>query len=109
MSKNTNVKIFLATDDPDYINPIVNKYGDIVKYTETDSIPESPLTFTVVDQLQFIMPKSSLRKARKFVKYPDELHSETRNPWMKRHDWEMKPRISLPWNPATSLTKIVPL
>lgn len=83
--------------------------SDIVKYTETNSIPESPLTFTVVDQLQFIMPKSSLRKARKFVKYPDELHSETRNPWMKRHDWEMKPRISLPWNPATSLTKIVPL
>ena len=83
--------------------------SDIVKYAETNSIPESPLTFTVVDQLQFIMPKSSLRKCRKFVKYPDELHSETRNPWMKRHDWEMKPRISLPWNPATSLTKIAPL
>jgi 5'-3' exonuclease len=80
--------------------------SDIVKYTETNSIPESPLTFTVVDQLQFIMPKTSLRKSRKLVKYPDELHSETRNPWMKRHDWEMKPRISLPWNPATSLTKI---
>ena len=70
--------------------------SDIIKYTETN-VEGGELNYTITDQLQFIMPKSSLRKARKFVKYPDELHSETRNPWMKRHDWEMKPRISLPW------------
>jgi len=80
--------------------------SDIVKYAETTSIEENELTFGIVDQLQFIMPKSSLRKSKKFVKYPDELHSETRNPWMKRHDWEMKPRISLPWHPNASQTRI---
>jgi 5'-3' exonuclease len=81
--------------------------SDIIKYTETN-IEEGELNYTITDQLQFIMPKSSLRKARKLVKYPDELHSETRNPWMKRHDWEMKPRISLPW-PTAQQTKISPL
>lgn len=80
--------------------------SDIVKYAET-SIEEGELDYTITDQLQFIMPKSSLRRARKLVKYPDELHTETRNPWMKRHDWEMKPRISLPW--PNSQTKIYPL
>jgi 5'-3' exonuclease len=77
--------------------------SDIIQYAET-KVEEGELNYTVVDQLQFIMPKSSLRKARKLVKYPDELHTETRNPWMKRHDWEMKPRISLPW--PNGLTKI---
>ena len=80
--------------------------SDIVKYAET-SIEEGELDYTITDQLQFIMPKLSLRRARKLVKYPDELHTETRNPWMKRHDWEMKPRISLPW--PNSQTKIYPL
>ena len=78
--------------------------SDIVKYAETN-IEEGELNYTLVDQLQFIMPKSSLRKAKRFIKYPDELHSETRNPWMKRHDWEMKPRISLPW-PSADQTRI---
>lgn len=81
--------------------------SDIIKYAES-SIEEGELTYKIVDQLQFIMPKSSLRKARKLVKFPDELHSETRNPWMKRHDWEMKPRISLPWLKC-SLTSVVHL
>ena len=80
--------------------------SDIIKYAETN-IEEGELNYTITDQLQFIMPKSSLRKARKLVKYPDELHSETRNPWMKRHDWEMKPRISLPWTNVQ--TRIYPL
>jgi hypothetical protein len=80
--------------------------SDIIKYAETN-IEEGELSYTVTDQLQFIMPKSSLRKARKLVKYPDELHSETRHPLMKRHDWEMKPRISLPWTNAQ--TRIYPL
>jgi hypothetical protein len=66
-------------------------------------------TFGITQQLQFILPAKSLRLSKKILKFPDELHSETRHPWMKRHDWEMKPRISLPWNPTTSLTEISPL
>lgn len=82
---------------------------DILKYPETTLLEETPLNFTLSNQLQFIMPQSSLRKCRRRVVFPDELHSETRNPWMKRHDWEMKPRISLPWNPIYHLTTISPL
>jgi len=80
--------------------------SDIMKYSETNLAEESPLNFTLTNQLQFIMPQSSLRKCRRRVIFPDELHSETRNPWMKRHDWEMKPRISLPWNPIYELTSV---
>lgn len=83
--------------------------SDILKYPETMIIEESPLNFTLTNQLQFIMPQSSLRKCRRRVIFSDELHSETRNPWMKRHDWEMKPRISLPWNPTYALTRVSPL
>lgn len=82
---------------------------DIVRYPETISIQPAPLNFTVTQQLQFIMPQHSLRKAKRRVLFSDELHSETRNPWMKRHDWEMKPRISLPWNPICGLTTVAPL
>jgi hypothetical protein len=82
---------------------------DIAKYPETEDIPMNDLNFTVTHQLQFIMPQSSLRKAKRRVLFQDELHSETRNPWMKRHDWEMKPRISLPWNPSAALTTVSPL
>ena len=78
---------------------------DIVQYNECN-IEEEPLNFTVTKQLQFIMPSKSLRKAKRLVLFPDELHYETRNPWMKRHDWEMKPRISLPWNPKDKLTSV---
>ena len=83
--------------------------SDIVKYTEM-GVQKGKLNFTLSDQLHFIMPASSLKKTRRRVKFPDELHNEeTRNPWMKRHFWEMKPRISLPWNPNDELTKIVPI
>lgn len=83
--------------------------SDIVKYTET-GIQKGKLNFKLTDQLHFIMPASSLKKTRRRVKYPDEMHDETsRNPWMKRHGWEMKPRISLPWHPNDSLTSVAPL
>jgi hypothetical protein len=55
------------------------------------------------------MPIDSLRTARRLVLFPNEIHSETRNPWMKRHDWEMKPRISLPWHPTDKLTSVCEL
>jgi 5'-3' exonuclease len=80
--------------------------SDLLKYGESDSIPSMPLNFNITHQLQFIMPKSSLRQSKRVVKYSDEIYEETRNPWMKRHDWEMKPRISLPWNPISELTSV---
>jgi hypothetical protein len=82
--------------------------SDIVLFKESNIDPKQ-LSFTVTDQLRFILPKESLREAKKLVKYVDEIHTETRNPWMKKYDWEMKPCISLPWNPSYSLTKISPL
>jgi 5'-3' exonuclease len=83
--------------------------SDIVKYAES-GVQKGRLNFTVADQLHFIMPTASLKKTRRRVKYPDEMHDETtRSPWMKRHEWEMKPRISLPWNPTAQLTRISPL
>lgn len=80
--------------------------SDIVAYDEYSKNDAKQLNFNVNRQLQFIMPHASLRTAKRRILYPDELHSETRNPWMKRHDWEMKPRISLPWNPEYSLTSV---
>lgn len=83
--------------------------SDIVSYDETTKIEKRKLNFNVTKQLQFILPIESLRKAKRRVMFPDELHKETRNPWMKRHDWEMKPRISLPWNPYYDLTTVSPV
>jgi len=82
--------------------------SDIVKYEVPKAEESRPLTFGLTNQLQFIMPKASLRKAKRLVKFLDEIHTETRNPWMKRHDWEMKPRISLPWHPTDQLTTVCP-
>ena len=82
---------------------------DIVSFPETSVTERNPLNFTLTQQLQFIMPKISLRKAKKLIVFPDETYKETRHPWMKKFDWEMKPRISLPWNPTHSLTSISPL
>ena len=80
--------------------------SDIVMYPETTKVEKRKLNFTINKQLQFILPAHSLRSAKRRVMYPDELHKETRSPWMKRHDWEMKPRISLPWNPMYDLTSV---
>jgi hypothetical protein len=80
---------------------------DIIYLKETEYNDIQTVNFNVKQQLSFIMPIKSLRVARCLVKYPDEVYEETRNPWMKRHDWEMKPRISLPWNPEYKLTTII--
>lgn len=80
--------------------------SDIILFDETEECIEKPVNFTTTAQLQFIMPSDSLRTAKKRVLFPNELYSETRNPWMKRNDWEMKPRISLPWNPEFALTTV---
>ena len=80
--------------------------SDIVKYAENTECIQKNVNFTTTTQLQFIMPSPSLRTAKRRVLYPNELYSETRNPWMKKYDWEMKPRISLPWNPEFMLTTV---
>jgi len=67
------------------------------------------LNYKITDQLQFILPSKSLHIAKRRVLFVDEYYTETREPWMKRHDWETKPRISLPWHPSASLTSVAPL
>lgn len=101
-----------------FANSIPNNWGwvypyadaplisDILKFDDSISLENTTLNFSINNQLQFIMPESSLRKCKRRVLFADELHSETRNPWMKRHDWEMKPRISLPWNPIYAQTSV---
>ena len=77
----------------------------IVELYETDISP-SPLNYKVTNQLQIILPSKSLHMAKRRGIYPDEFYEETREPWMKKYDWEMKPRISIPWNPISSLTSV---
>jgi hypothetical protein len=69
--------------------------------------PEPP--FSVTDQLQFILPTSSLTEAGLTPKYPDELYdeaTETRHPWMRRFAWECDPWVSLPLGPLTAVAEI---
>jgi 5'-3' exonuclease len=66
-------------------------------------------TFTIEDQLRFILPEDSLKKVGLEPKYPDELYEEekdTRHRWMKRFVWECDPYVSLPWGPLTSVSEI---
>ena len=77
----------------------------IVELYETDISP-SPLNYKVTNQLQIILPSKSLHVAKRRGIYPDEFYEETRETWMKKYDWEMKPRISIPWNPISSLTSV---
>jgi len=56
-------------------------------------------TYGVEDQLQYILPETSLRAAGLEPLYPDELYdeaTETRIPWMRRFAWEADPWVSLP-------------
>lgn len=82
---------------------------DIVQYKEPKKMRESKCRFTTKHQLSFILPEYALKQAERKVVYHDEIYSETRHPWMKKHDWEMKPRISLPWNPEYDLTHVKPI
>ena len=77
---------------------------DIVQLYETSMEPKE-LTYRIVNQLQFILPSVSLRKAKRKVHFVDEYYSETREMWMKKYEWEVKPRISLPWPTLTSVSR----
>ena len=79
---------------------------DIAEYEESDIPKCGKCKYTLKHQLSFILPEVSLKKTRRKVMFPDEVYTQTRNPWMKRYDWETKPRISLPWNPQYELTHV---
>lgn len=79
---------------------------DILQYPESEAPTSGKCKYSVRHQLTFILPESSLKKTRRKQVFPDEIYSETRNPWMKRYEWETKPRISLPWNPQYELTHV---
>ena len=74
---------------------------------------QNPIPFHVGNQLQFILPQAALRRAKRRVMFPDELYDEEspdmRIPWMRRHAWEARPRISLPWHPTIYETEVAPL
>ena len=66
--------------------------------------PEPP--YGLDDQLTFILPEASLRRAGLEPRVPDELYDEakeTRHPWMRRYAWEADPWVSLPLRPLTRI------
>lgn len=79
---------------------------DILDFYETTSQPEKN-TLTLAKHLAFILPAKSLLKRHK--KFEDEWYSETRPLWIKKHEWESKPFLSLPWHPTDALTSIDPI
>jgi 5'-3' exonuclease len=89
-----------------YAYPEAPLISDILKYDESEEVKTDTLNYTVNQQLQFILPSKSLREARKLRVFKDEMYTETRAPWLKRHDWEVDPRISLPWHPNAHLTSV---
>jgi 5'-3' exonuclease len=76
---------------------------DILDFYETESKPEKN-TLTLAKHLAFILPAKSLLKRHK--KFEDEWHTETRPLWIKKHEWESKPFMSLPWHPTDALTSV---
>lgn len=89
-----------------YTYPEAPLITDMLKFNETEAPKAGKCNYTLRHQLTFILPEQSLKKTRRKQVYPDEIYSETRNPWMKRYDWETKPRISLPWNPQYEMTHV---
>jgi 5'-3' exonuclease len=75
----------------------------IVQYFES-YVEESELNYKIANQLQFILPSKSLHTAKRRVINQNEYYSDSRLQWMKRHDWEAKPYISLPWAKTTSVS-----
>jgi hypothetical protein len=88
--------------------PLLSALLEFDRKTKFKWTAPSP-TFTIEDQLRFILPEESLKKVGLEPKYPDELYEEerdTRHRWMKRFVWECDPYVSLPWGPLTSVSEI---
>ena len=102
--KPTKEKLIQLLKKSDLIG-LTSEY-DIMKYDESDEVQTSELNYSITNQLQFILPSKSLREAKKIRIFKDEVYTETRAPWLKRHEWESDPHISLPWNPTYALTSV---
>ena len=93
-----------------YPYPEAPLVSQLIRYEEVPTVySHNPPKFTIVKQLQFILPQASLRRAQKRVLFPDECYheeTETRFPWMKRYAWECDPRISLPTTTTGDLTTV---
>lgn len=87
--------------------PLVSVLDDYDITTEFTWDHPDP-SYTVEDQLQFILPSHSLPPGLT-VKHVDELYDEahdTRHPFMRKFAWECDPYISLPCTKLTSVTEI---
>lgn len=75
----------------------------------TPFVWENPVpSYTVEDQLKFILPSHSLKDAGYDPIRPDELYdelTETRPRWMKKFVWECDPYISVPLGRLTSVSE----
>ena len=91
--------------------PLLQTLEDFPRPTDFTWDAPTP-TLTVDDQLRFILPESSLRRAGLTPVVPDELYdeaTESRHPWLRRFAWEADPWVSLPRGPLTCATEIHPL
>lgn len=89
--------------------PLLKTLAEMPRPTEFVWDAPHPV-LTVQDQLQFILPESSLKPSGLPSLYPDELYdeaTETRHPWMRRFAWETDPWMSLPMGPLTVVTEIL--
>lgn len=88
--------------------PLLQTLEDFPRPTEFTWDAPTP-TMSVEDQLRFILPEASLRRAGLEPTFPDELYdeaTETRHPWMRRFAWEADPWVSLPHGPLTTATEV---
>jgi 5'-3' exonuclease len=103
--------------DWDWVYPYAE--APLLQTLEDFAVPKSFVwsspepSYTIEDQLCFILPSESLRRAGLDPKYEDELYdeaTETRHRWMKRFVWECDPYISCPWahGQLTSVDEIHP-
>lgn len=88
--------------------PLLSTINDF-EMTQTFEWDTKEPSYTIEDQLAFILPEASLKTCGLSAKYPDELYdeeTETRIPWMRRYAWEADPYISLPRGQLTSAVEV---
>ena len=108
---------FILNRTPDwnfvYRFPEAPLVSQLLRFYETKDVvflSDAEPRFNITRQLQFILPMASLRTAKKRVCYPDEIYEDPcRIPWMRKYDWEVDPRISLPINEGCVIARRVPI